>query len=245
MQSWLTNGEGKNRAENADWWKSAISAQNLSPVWRGVFRDGLPTPARVVVNAVQFTGELLIIVSLSFALGAGLTNAHVPEALVHFIDFIVVGESEYLRLLALVFLAILAGMILDPLIPVLVPIILPTLLAFNVDLIHFGVLMVIAVVIGQVTPPMAIALIISGRIANVDQMEVLKANMPFFWGIIAFLLLADRGAGSGDLAALAGARVRRLPRWSDGPERSPQLTVKRSIPINVTARARSAHFCGP
>ena len=145
---------------------------------------------RVVVNAVQLTGELLIIVSLSFALGAGLTNAHVPEALVGVIDFLVVGESEYLRILALVFLAILAGMILDPLIPVLVPIILPALLAFNVDLIHFGVLMVIAVVIGQVTPPMAIALIISGRIANVDQMAVLKANLPFFWGIVAFLLVA-------------------------------------------------------
>jgi tripartite ATP-independent transporter DctM subunit len=145
---------------------------------------------RVVVNAVQLTGELLIIVSLSFALGAGLSNAHVPEALVHLIDFVVAGDSEYLRILALVFLAILAGMILDPLIPVLVPIILPTLIAFDIDLIHFGVLMVIAVVIGQVTPPMAIALIIAGRIANVDQMEVLKANMPFFWGIIAFLLLA-------------------------------------------------------
>ena len=145
---------------------------------------------RVIVNAVQLTGELLIIVSLSFALGAGLTNAHVPEALVVIIDIFAVGDSEYLRILAMVILAILAGMILDPLIPVLLPIILPTLLAFQVDLLHFGVLMVIAVVIGQVTPPLAIALIIAGRIANVDQMEVLRANMPFLWGIVAFMLIA-------------------------------------------------------
>lgn len=145
---------------------------------------------RVLVNAVQLTGELLIIVSLSFALGAGLTNAHVPEALVVIIDVFAIGDSEYLRILAMVLLAIVAGMILDPLIPVLLPIILPTLLAFNIDLVHFGVLMVIAVVIGQVTPPLAIALIISGRIANVDQMEVLRANMPFFYGIVAFLLIA-------------------------------------------------------
>ena len=145
---------------------------------------------RVLVNAVQLTGELLIIVSLSFALGAGLTNAHVPEALVVIIDFIAVGDSEYLRILAMVILAIIAGMVLDPLIPVLLPIILPTLLAFDIDLIHFGVLMVIAVVIGQVTPPMAIALFISGRIAQVDQMDVLRANMPFFFGILAFLLAA-------------------------------------------------------
>ena len=145
---------------------------------------------RVLVNAVQLTGELLLIVSLSFALGAGLTNAHVPEALVAIVDFVAVGDSEYLRILAMVILAIIAGMVLDPLIPVLVPIILPTLIAFDIDLIHFGVLMVIAVVIGQVTPPMAIALFISGRIAKVDQMDVLRANMPFFWGILVFLLIA-------------------------------------------------------
>jgi tripartite ATP-independent transporter DctM subunit len=145
---------------------------------------------RVTVNAVQLTGELLIIVSLSFALGWGLANARVPDALVEIIDFIVVADSQYLRILALMILAIIAGMILDPLIPVLVPIILPTLIAFNVDLVHFGVLMVIAVVIGQVTPPMAIALIIAGRIANVDQIRVLKANWPFFIGIVLFMLIA-------------------------------------------------------
>ncbi len=145
---------------------------------------------RVLANAVQLTGELLVIVSLSFALGAGLTNAHVPEALVVIIDFIAIGDSEYMRMLAMVILAIIAGMILDPLIPVLVPIILPTLLFYNIDLVHFGVLMVIAVVIGQVTPPMAIALFISGRIAEVDQIEVLRANTPFLLGIVLFLLLA-------------------------------------------------------
>lgn len=145
---------------------------------------------RVIINAVQLTGELLIIVSLSFALGAGLTNAHVPEALVVIIDIFAIGDSEYMRILGMVILAIVAGMVLDPLIPVLLPIILPTLIAFDIDLIHFGVLTVIAVVIGQVTPPMAIALFISGRIAQVDQIDVLKANMPFLYGIIIFLLIA-------------------------------------------------------
>jgi TRAP-type C4-dicarboxylate transport system permease large subunit len=129
-------------------------------------------------------------VALSFALGWGLTSVHVPDALTELIDVVVFTESDYLRLLALCFLAIIAGMILDPLIPVLLPVLLPTLAAFEVDMIHFGVLMVITVVIGQVTPPMAIALIIAGRIAEVDQIEVLKANMPFFWGILVFLLVA-------------------------------------------------------
>ena len=145
---------------------------------------------RVFVNAVQLTGELLLIVSLSFALGWGLANAHVPEALARVIDGIVIADSQFLRILSLVILAIIAGMILDPLIPVLLPIILPTLLAYDIDLIHFGVLMVLAVVIGQVTPPVAIALVITGRIADVDQLRVFRANLPFLWGMLAFLLFA-------------------------------------------------------
>jgi tripartite ATP-independent transporter DctM subunit len=144
---------------------------------------------RVFVNAVQLTGELLLIVSLSFALGWGLSNAHVPEVLARAIDALVFIDSQFLRILSLVILAIVAGMILDPLIPVLLPIILPTLLAYQIDLTHFGVLMVIAVVIGQVTPPMAIALVITGRIANVDQLRVFRANMPFLWGLVGFLIL--------------------------------------------------------
>jgi tripartite ATP-independent transporter DctM subunit len=145
---------------------------------------------RVMANAVQLTGELLLIVALSFALGWGLTSVHVPDALTRLIDLVAFTDSDYLRLLALCILAIIAGMILDPLIPVLLPVLLPTLVAFEIDMVHFGVLMLITVVIGQVTPPMAIALIIAGRIAEVDQIEVLKANMPFFWGILVFLLVA-------------------------------------------------------
>jgi tripartite ATP-independent transporter DctM subunit len=144
---------------------------------------------RVLVASVQLTGELILIVSLSFALGASLSTAGVPAALGAAIDYFVAGDSEYLRLLALMVLAIIAGMFLDPLIPVLVPVILPTLIAFNIDLIHFGALMVMAVVIGQLTPPMAIALIITSRIAGVDQIKIMWANMPFFIAILLFTLV--------------------------------------------------------
>lgn len=150
---------------------------------------GLRDLYRVFVNAVQLTGELLLIVSLSFALGSSLSSAHVPEALAGVIDALVVTGSPYLKLLALFALAIIAGMFLDPLIPVLIPVILPTLIIYQIDLIHFGTLMVMAVVIGQLTPPLAIALIITSRIAGVDQMRILSANLPFFLVIILFSLV--------------------------------------------------------
>lgn len=144
---------------------------------------------RAFVAALQMTGELLIIVSLSFALGASLSSAQVPQALASMIDVLTPGDTMFARLLVLVLIAVVAGMFLDPLIPVLVPVILPTLIIYDVDLLHFGTLMVMAVVIGQLTPPLAIALIITSRIAGTDQLKIFRANMPFFILILAFTVL--------------------------------------------------------
>jgi tripartite ATP-independent transporter DctM subunit len=143
---------------------------------------------RVMGNSVQMTGELTLIVSLSFALGSGFASLHVPDAIERLIEAMNFGDSRFTVLLFLVGLAVIAGMFLDPLIPVLVPIILPTLIAYDIDLLHFGVLMVMAVVIGQLTPPLAIALIITSRISGVDQMKIFRANLPFFFVILAFTL---------------------------------------------------------
>jgi tripartite ATP-independent transporter DctM subunit len=144
---------------------------------------------RVLVQALMMTGELLVIVALSFALGASLSSAQVPQALAGVIDALAFGDGMFQRLLVLMLLAIIAGMFLDPLIPVLVPVILPTLLIYDVDLLHFGVLMVMAVVIGQLTPPLAIALIITSRIARTDQLRIFMANLPFFLAIVGFTLV--------------------------------------------------------
>ena len=101
---------------------------------------------RVFGNAVQMTGELLVIVALSFALGAGLTASHAPQGLAEIIGALVGEDSQFLQLSALIVLGIIAGMFLDPLIPVLVPVILPLLTLYEIDLIHFGALMVMCVV---------------------------------------------------------------------------------------------------
>lgn len=63
---------------------------------------------RAFVAALQMTGELLIIVSLSFALGASLSSAQVPQAMAGMIEIFTPGESMFARLLVLMVLAIIA-----------------------------------------------------------------------------------------------------------------------------------------
>lgn len=144
---------------------------------------------RALVDSTILTGEVLLVVGFSTTLGWAMSQAGVPAALAHGMDVLFPFENTTLRIFALLLIALIAGMVLDPLIPMIMPVLLPSLAMIDVDLVHFGVLMVMTVVIGQVTPPVAIALLVAAKIGNEDVMQVTKANMPFLIGLILFLML--------------------------------------------------------
>ncbi|MCO4319526.1 TRAP transporter large permease [Phyllobacterium sp. 21LDTY02-6] len=144
---------------------------------------------RALVDSCILTGEVLMVVGFSTALGWALSQAGVPAALAHGLETVFPFENTTLKIFALLAIALIAGMVLDPLIPMIMPVLLPSLMAMDVDLIHFGVLMVTTVVIGQVTPPVAIALLVAAKIGNEDVMRVTKANMPFLVALFLFLIL--------------------------------------------------------
>lgn len=144
---------------------------------------------RVMVEATILTGEVLVVVGFSVALGWALSQARVPIALADGLEFLFPFDSNIAQICVLLLLALIAGMILDPLIPMIMPVLMPSLLTLHVDFVHFGVLMVVTVVIGQVTPPVALALLVAARIGNEEVMAVVKANTPFLLGLIGFLFL--------------------------------------------------------
>lgn len=144
---------------------------------------------RAFVNSAVLTGEVMLIVGVSVALGAALAKARVPEALTGFLSALAPADSQSVQILLLVIIAIIGGMVLDPLIPVIMPVLLPTLIATDIDLVHFGVIIVLTVVIGQVTPPVAMSLVVAGKIGKVDAWDVFRANTPFLLSTIALLVL--------------------------------------------------------
>jgi tripartite ATP-independent transporter DctM subunit len=155
-----------------------------------VYRTLTPTNMRrALVDSCILTGEVLMVVGFSTALGWALSQAGVPSALARGLETIFPFENTTLKIFALLFIALIAGMVLDPLIPMIMPVLLPSLMVMDVDLVHFGVLMVMTVVIGQVTPPVAIALLVAAKIGNEDVMKVAKANMPFLIALFLFLIL--------------------------------------------------------
>lgn len=155
-----------------------------------VFRSlGVRRLYRCLIEAAVLTGEVMLIVGVSVALGAVLAMAGLPKALTEFATQIVPGDAQLGYVVVLSVVAILAGMLFDPLIPVIMPVMLPTMLAVGIDPVHFGVIIVLTVIVGQVTPPVAMSLVVAAKIAKVDAWGVLRANTPFLIATVGVLAL--------------------------------------------------------
>jgi tripartite ATP-independent transporter DctM subunit len=86
---------------------------------------------------------------------------------------------------------LLAGLFLDltPAMLIVVPLFLPIMVAAGIDPIHLGIIMIINLQLGGVTPPVGILVFISAQIARVQPQAVFKQVMPFFLTVIGVLAL--------------------------------------------------------
>ncbi|BCI53481.1 C4-dicarboxylate ABC transporter permease [Mycolicibacterium litorale] len=150
---------------------------------------GLRRLYRCLVEAAVLTGEVMLIVGVSVALGSVLAMAGLPQVLADFATSVVPGDTQLGYVVVLTVVAILAGMLFDPLIPVIMPVLLPTILQVGIDPVYFGVIIVLTVIIGQVTPPVAMSLVVAAKIAKVDAWAVLRANTPFLVATVVVLAL--------------------------------------------------------
>ncbi len=134
--------------------------------WRGVYR--------VLVESAEISAVVMIIISL-----AGVF-AHAGSTLGAFDAFakalIGVTSTEWIMLLMIMLMLLIAGMLLDAISIFLVflPILLPIAKTFGWDLVWFGVLMTMNMAIGQFTPPMAVNLMVTTRIAGVSMESTVK-----------------------------------------------------------------------
>ena len=97
--------------------------------------------------------------------------------------------SPLLFLLAVNFLVLLLGCVLDAtvIILVIVPLFVPACTALGIDLIHFGILVVVNSMIGLITPPYGVLLFVINAVTGIPLGEIIKEIWPFF-GILLFAL---------------------------------------------------------
>lgn len=70
---------------------------------------------------------------------------------------------------------------------IIVPVLIPTAKALGIDMVHFGVVVVINIMLGLITPPYGLLLFIMKQIAEVPLRELVRETMPFLWAMVAAL----------------------------------------------------------
>lgn len=136
-------------------------------------------------EAVNTYGPILFILATATAFGRVLTMLQAPQAVAAGITSVVSGKVAILIVVNLFLLVV--GMLMDtgPAILILTPILLPLMKTIGVDPIHFGILMVVNLAIGFVTPPVGINLYVASSMTKIPVLTIARAALPF---IIAFLL---------------------------------------------------------
>ncbi|MCL1829225.1 MAG: TRAP transporter large permease [Oscillospiraceae bacterium] len=133
-------------------------------------------------------GSCLVLVTCAKAFGELLTLMRVPANVSDFIQS--VTNSPAVVLLLINILLLIVGCFMDPVsaILILAPLLIPIAKTFGIDLIHFGAVMVINLIIGQVTPPVGINLFIGSKIAEVSIEKTFKW-LPLFLGVLIIDLM--------------------------------------------------------
>ena len=143
----------------------------------------------ILVEAIKTYTPILFILAASTAFSRVLTLMQVPQTVSTFIlgNF----SSKVVILLVINVFLLLVGMVMDttPAILILTPILLPIAQGIGMDPIQFGVIMVVNLAIGFVTPPIGVNLFVAGALTDVPVMEIARKAMPMIGMFLAALLL--------------------------------------------------------
>ena len=133
-----------------------------------VFMESLKTiaPILFVLSAAVSFGRVLALMNVPQMVGAWITSSF---------------SSKWTILLVVNIFLLFVGMVMDaaPAILILTPILAPVMTAIGVDLVHFGIMLVVNLAVGFVTPPVGINLFVASSMTKIPVIRIAKVCIPF------------------------------------------------------------------
>ncbi|OBW95677.1 C4-dicarboxylate ABC transporter permease [Gallibacterium salpingitidis] len=141
------------------------------------------------VEAVAITGVTVLMVMTVTFFGDMIAREQVAMKIAEV--FITFADSQFMVLVMINLLLLFLGMFIDALALqfLVLPMLIPIAVHFNIDLIFFGVMTTLNMMIGILTPPMGMALFVVARVGNMPVSTVTKGVLPFLIPIFATLVL--------------------------------------------------------
>lgn len=145
--------------------------------------------AKVCLQGATISSVVMLILAGSVGLNWVLSYARVPQTVADL--FLSFTDSPVIFLIMVVILLMIIGMPLDPVpgLIIMTPVLLPAALEFGVDPIHFGVIMVMTLVLGLITPPVGASLFVATAITRIPIERLSVIVIPFLTTLFILTLV--------------------------------------------------------
>jgi C4-dicarboxylate transporter DctM subunit len=155
-------------------------------IYRDITVKQLP---EVFLDAAKTTVMLMFIIANALLFAHVLTTERIPQTIAEHI--LAAGMTPWMFLLVVNVILLVAGNFMEPtgIILILAPIFFPIATKLGIDPIHLGVIMVVNMEIGMITPPVGLNLFVTSGITGMSIVQVTKAALPWLSILLVFLML--------------------------------------------------------
>jgi C4-dicarboxylate transporter DctM subunit len=155
-------------------------------VYRDITMNDVP---KVLIEASKITVMLMFIIANAFMFAFLLTTEQIPQMASELI--VGMGLPVWGFLLVLNVLLLITGNFMEPtsVVLILTPIVFPIAMEMGIDPTHLGVLMIVNMQIGLVTPPVGLNLFVTASVAELSLEETIKASFPWLLVLLGVLML--------------------------------------------------------
>lgn len=149
------------------------------------FRDFI----NACIETAEATAIIMIVIGLSSVFGWILTIEQVPILIGNFLLNITENPIIFLMIVNLFLLLLGSFMETTAIMMIVVPLLAPALVQFGIDPVHFGIILVLNLMIGLLTPPFGMGLFVLSDVAEVSVEKITRALVPFFIPLVCALIL--------------------------------------------------------
>jgi tripartite ATP-independent transporter DctM subunit len=144
---------------------------------------------RLVHRVVKTVAMVMMLIGFSVAFGYLMALMQIPAKMTAF--FLSISDNKYVFLFLVNILLLVLGTFMDlaPMVLICTPIFMPVILKLGIDPVHFGMIMILNLGIGLITPPVGPTLFVGCAIGKVTMEQVSKELWPFYGAMCLALLL--------------------------------------------------------
>ena len=142
---------------------------------------------KLMFRTVKTVTIVMILIGFAAAFGAVMTYMQLPVRITVF--FTSLSDNKYVILMYLNIMLLLIGTLMDmaPIILILTPVLLPVTQSLGIDPVHFGMIMMVNLGIGLITPPVGSVLFVASAVSKQKIEHVVRAMLPFY-GMLLLVL---------------------------------------------------------